>query len=68
MKRHHGQGNTYKGQHLTGVAYNLRSLVHYHHGEKHGSVQAGMALEELKVLHLCLSQGFYSYTNIITKK
>jgi hypothetical protein len=31
----------------------LMALVHYHHGEKHGSMQAGMALEkELTDLHL----------------
>ena len=31
----------------------VRGLVHYCHGEKHGSVQADMVLEkELRVLHL----------------
>ena len=35
-----------------GLAYRFRGLVHYHHGMKHGSIQAGMALEELRVLHL----------------
>jgi hypothetical protein len=34
------------------VAYSFRGSVHYHHGRKHGSVQADMALEELRVLHL----------------
>ena len=35
-----------------GLAYRFRGSVHYHHGGKHGSVQAGMVLEELRVLHL----------------
>jgi len=36
-----------------GLAYGFRGSVHYHHGEKHGSVQADMVLEkELRVLHL----------------
>jgi hypothetical protein len=35
--------------------YNFRSLVHYHHGRKHGSKQADVVLEkELRVLHLDL--------------
>jgi hypothetical protein len=34
------------------MAYSFRVLVHYHHGRKHGSIQAGMVLEELSVLHL----------------
>jgi hypothetical protein len=36
-----------------GLAYRFRALVHYHHGGKHGSLQADMVLEkELRVLHL----------------
>ena len=36
-----------------GLAYRFRGLVHYHHGGKHGSLQADMVLEkELRVLHL----------------
>ena len=35
------------------LAYSFRGLVHYHHGGKHGSVQADMMLEkELRVLYL----------------
>jgi hypothetical protein len=30
----------------------LTGLVYYHHGEKHGSAQANMVLEELRVLNL----------------
>ena len=34
------------------LAYSF-SLVHYHHGGKHGSVQADIVLEkDLRVLHL----------------
>ena len=35
-----------------GLAYRFSGLVHYHHGRKHGHIQAGMILEELRVLHL----------------
>jgi hypothetical protein len=35
------------------VAYRFSGSVHYHHGGKHGSIQAVMELEkELRVLHL----------------
>ena len=34
-----------------GLTYRFRDLVHYHHGEKHGRLQAGMVQEELRVLH-----------------
>jgi hypothetical protein len=37
-----------------GLAYRFRGSAHYHHGRKHGSVQADMVLEELRVLHLDL--------------
>ena len=37
------------------MAYSFRGLVPYHHGWKHGSIQADMLLEkELRVLHLDL--------------
>jgi len=35
-----------------GLAYSFRDSVLYHHGRKHGSVQADMVLEELRVPHL----------------
>jgi hypothetical protein len=36
-----------------GLAYSFRGSAHYHHGGKHGSMQADMMLEkELRVLHL----------------
>ena len=36
------------------LAYSFRGSVHGHQGRKHGSVQADMVLEELRVLHLDL--------------
>ena len=37
------------------LLFSLRGSVHYHHGGKHGSMQADMVLEkELRVLHLDL--------------
>jgi hypothetical protein len=38
-----------------GPAYRFRGSVHYHHGGKHGSIQADLELEELRVLHLDLN-------------
>jgi hypothetical protein len=38
-----------------GLVYSFRGLVCYHHGRKHGSLQADMVLEKkLRVLHLDL--------------
>jgi hypothetical protein len=38
-----------------GPAYRFEGPVHYHHGGKHGSIQADMMLEkELRVLHIDL--------------
>jgi hypothetical protein len=34
------------------LVYSFRGSVHYHHGRKHGSVQADMMLEKLRVLEL----------------
>jgi hypothetical protein len=37
------------------MAYRFKGLIHYHHGGKHGSIQADMVLKEkLRVLHLDL--------------
>ena len=49
VKKQHDQGNSYKGQYFIGAGLQFSDLVHYHHGGKHGSVQADMAL---RVLHL----------------
>jgi hypothetical protein len=37
-----------------GLPYRFRDSVHYHHGGKHGTVQADKVLEEQRVLHLDL--------------
>jgi hypothetical protein len=34
-----------------GLAYRFRGSVHYHHGRKHGSIQADVVLEESRVLY-----------------
>jgi hypothetical protein len=34
-----------------GIAYRFRGSVHYQ-GREHGSIQAGIVLEELRILHL----------------
>ena len=50
VKRYHDYRNSVKGQYLIEAGVQFRGLVHYHHGGRHGSVQAGMALEtELRV-------------------
>ena len=49
VKRRLGQGNSYKGQHLTGAGLQFQS--HYHEG-KHGIIQTDMVLEEARVLDL----------------
>jgi hypothetical protein len=36
------------------LAYKFRGSLHYHYGKKHGSIQAGMTLEELRALPLVL--------------
>ena len=50
VKGHHDHGNRYKGKHLTGAGLQFRSLVHYCHGGKHGS----MLEKKLRVLHVDL--------------
>ena len=35
-----------------GLAYSFRDSDHYYHGRKHGSMQADMVLQELRVLYL----------------
>jgi hypothetical protein len=54
VKRQHNQGHSYQGNISLGLVYTFRGSVHYHHGRKYGSTQAGMVLEELSlsVLHL----------------
>ena len=53
LKRHHDHSSSYKGNYFIGAVLQLRGLVHYQPGRKHGSVQADMVLEkELRALHL----------------
>ena len=53
MSRYRDQGKSYKNNISLGLAYSFRGSVYYHHGGKHGSMQADMVLEkELRVLHL----------------
>jgi hypothetical protein len=52
VNRHHDQGNSYKGQRLIGAGLQVQSSI-IKVGE-HGSIQAGMVQEELRVLHLHL--------------
>jgi hypothetical protein len=40
VKRHHDHRNFYKGKHLIGTGLQLKCLVHYHHDEKYGGLQA----------------------------
>ena len=40
VNRHRDHDTSYKETHLIRATYSLRRLVHYHHGGKHGSVQA----------------------------
>jgi hypothetical protein len=54
MNRHHDQGNPYKDNIKLGLAYRLRGSVHYYQGGNMDSIQIGMVLAELRVLHLHL--------------
>jgi hypothetical protein len=45
VKRHCDQSNFYKGQYLIGAGLHFRGSVHYHHGLKHGSIQADIAVK-----------------------
>jgi hypothetical protein len=55
VKRHHDQGNSYKGQHLIRACLQVQRFSPLSSRQEHGSVHAGMVLEELRVtLHLDL--------------
>jgi len=45
---------THKGQHLIGVALRVQRFTASSSRQEHGSIQAGMVQEELRVLHLHL--------------
>jgi hypothetical protein len=54
VKRHHDQGNAYKKQHLTGDGLQVQRFSPLSSRWEHGSVQAGIVQEELRVLYLHL--------------
>jgi hypothetical protein len=54
VKRHHDQGNSYKRQHLIRAGLQVQRFSPLSSRQEHGSIQAGMGLEELRVLHLVL--------------
>jgi hypothetical protein len=57
VKRHHDQGNSYKGKHLIEVGLQVQKFTSYHHGRRHGNVWADTELEkEPRVLHLNLKE------------
>jgi hypothetical protein len=51
VKRYHGQGNSYEGQYLIGAGLQVERFSLLSSRREHGSFQAGMAQEELRVLH-----------------
>jgi hypothetical protein len=55
VKRHHDQGNSYKGQHSIGAGLQFKRLSQFSSWWKHSRVQTDMELEkELRILHLDL--------------
>jgi hypothetical protein len=53
VRRHHDQGNSYKGQHLIGAGLQVQRFSPLSSRRENSSFQAGMALEkELKALCL----------------
>jgi hypothetical protein len=55
VERHHDQGNFYKGQHFIGAGLQVQRFSSSSSKWEHGSIQAGTAQEELRVLHLDLT-------------
>ena len=53
MNRHHDQGNSYTRQHLIGAGIQVQRFNPLSRQE-HGSIQAGMVQEDVRVLHLHL--------------
>jgi hypothetical protein len=52
VKRHHDQGNSYKGKHLTGADLQFQRFSPLSYGRKHGNIHADMLEKKLRVLHL----------------
>jgi hypothetical protein len=54
MNRHHDQGNSYKEFNLIGAGLQVHRFSSLSSVWEHGSIQADMVQEELRVLHLHL--------------
>ena len=54
VSRHHDQGESYKGQYLIGPGLQVQRFSPLSSRQEHGSAQAGIVQEELRVLHLIL--------------
>jgi hypothetical protein len=52
VNRHHEQGKSYKKQHLIGAALQVQRFSPLSSRWENGSIQAGMAQAELRVLRL----------------
>jgi hypothetical protein len=52
VNRHHDQGKSYKKQHFIGASLQVQRFSPLSSRQEHGSIQAGMAQEELRVLCL----------------
>ena len=46
VKRHHDHSKSHKEATELGLAYSFRDLIHYHHGNKLGNIQADVRLEK----------------------
>jgi hypothetical protein len=68
MKRHHVQGNSYKGKHFIGAGLQFQRFSPLYHGKKHGSMQTGMMLEDPRVLHFDLKTGSKSLYSVGSMK
>jgi len=56
VNRHHDQCKFYKGEHLIGADLQVQRFSPSSSRWEHGSIQAGMVQEELRVLHLHLKE------------
>jgi hypothetical protein len=51
VNRYHDQGKSYKGQHLIGSGLQVQRFSPLSLRREHDSIQAGMVLEQPRVLH-----------------
>jgi hypothetical protein len=54
MKRYHDLDNSYKENHLIGAGLQVQRFSPLSSRKEHGSIQAGIVQEELRVLHFDL--------------